>query len=136
MHIQCLPNKASQILQSVYAYCLYHSHILPITSIPYNMCHLHTISKPKLDSILFIIITEITLNTICIGCNYLIVYIKWRFYYYQELLDFRRDEGDSQDMSTAVFYSISATQKGTAICTHVHTYEYIEAYSSLEIVCC
>ena len=100
------------------------------------MCHLHTISKSKLDTALFIT-TEITLNTICIVCNYLIFYnIKWQFYYYQELLDFRRDEGDPQDVSTAVFYSISATQKVTAICTYVHTYEYIKAYCSLEIVCC
>ena len=90
------------------------------------MCHLYTISKPKLNSVLFIITTEITLNTICIVCNYLIFYnIKHQFHYYQELLDFRRDEGDPQDVSTAVFYSISATQKGTAICTHVCTYEYI-----------
>ena len=108
--------------------------MLPIISVPYNMCHLHAISKPKLDSVLFIITTEITLNTICIVCNYLIFYKQ--FYYYQELLDFRRDERDSQDVSTAVFYSISATQKGTAICTHVRMYEYIKANCSLEIVCC
>ena len=63
MHMQCLPNQATQILQAVYTYYLYHSHILPITSIPYNMCHLHTISKSKLDSVLLIITTEITLNT-------------------------------------------------------------------------
>ena len=85
------------------------------------MCHLHTISKPKLDSVLFIITTEITLNKICIVCNYLIFYnIKWQLYYYQELLDFRRDEGDPQDVSTAMFYSISATQKGTAVYIHMY----------------
>ena len=110
-------------------YCLYHSHMLPIISIRYNMCHLHTVYKLKLDSILFIITTKISLNTICTVCNYLIFYnIKWQFYYYQELLDFRRDEGDPQDVSTAVFYSISATQKGTAICMHVDMYAYIKAY--------
>ena len=70
------------------------------------MCHLHTISKPKLNSVSFIIKTDITLNTICTVCNYLIFYnIKHQFHYYQELLDFRRDEGDQQDVSTAVFYS-------------------------------
>ena len=65
IHMQCLPNQAAQILQAVYTYYLYHSHILPIISIPYNICHLHTISKPKLNSVLFIITAEITVNTIC-----------------------------------------------------------------------
>ena len=78
------------------------------------MCPLHTVSTPKLGSVLFIITTEIILNTI-----YLIVYKQ--FYYYQELLDFRRDEGNPQDVSTAVFYSISATERycSVYICTYV-----------------
>ena len=52
-------------------------------------------------------------------CAYILMCVDWSLdsfniiMYYQELLDFRRNEGDPQDVSTAVFYSISATQKGT-----------------------
>ena len=121
--MQCLPNQASHYRLCTHTAHVTHIHMLPIISIAYDMHHLHVISKPKLNSVLFIITTKITLNTICIVCNYLIFYnIKWQLYYYQELLDFRRDEGDSQDVSTAVFYSISATQKGTVICMRVCIY--------------
>ena len=127
--MQCFPNQASQILQAVryyryYIYCLYHSHILSIISILYNMCHLHTVSKLKLYSVLFIITTKITLNIVSTVCNYLIFYnIKWQFYCYQELLDFRRDEGDPQDVSTVVrvLLNISNTERycNMYTCTYV-----------------
>ena len=78
--MQCLPNQASHYRLCTHTAYVTHIRMLPIISIPYDMHHLHKISKPKLSYVLFIITTEITLNTICIVCNYLIFYIiKWQF---------------------------------------------------------